>query len=125
VKAGEIVAIIGGSGAGKSSLLNSLSGRLTGCICVNGQKRDERWQRLAAYVEQEDIMYPTMTVKETIEFAAMLKLPSSMKKTEKDMNVQKTIAMLGLTPLADCRIGDNEHRGISGGEKREFRLVSN
>jgi ABC-type multidrug transport system ATPase subunit len=128
VKAGEVVAIMGGSGAGKSTLLNSISGRLrqgklTGSISVNGQKRDQRWQRLAAYVEQQDIMYPALTVKETVEFAAMLKLPRGMTKSEKDMHVQKTIAMLGLTLLADSRIGDNENRGISGGEKKRVSIA--
>lgn len=127
VQPGEMVAILGGSGAGKSTMLNVLAGRLStgkprGIITVNGQRRDENWKRLAAYVEQQDILYPTLTVKETITFAAMLKLPKSMSKEQKKVRVQETINMLGLGKVEKSRIGDAEHRGISGGEKKRVSI---
>jgi ABC-type multidrug transport system ATPase subunit len=52
----------------------------------------------------------------------MLKLPSNMTKEEKLHQVESTLRMLGLTPVADTRIGDAENRGISGGEKKRVSI---
>lgn len=127
VKHGQAIAILGPSGAGKSTLLNVLAGRITtgiptGSITINGEKRDSSWKTIAAYVEQADIMYSMLTVKETITFAAMLKLPSTMSNEEKEHCVESTIRMLGLAPVSDARIGNSENRGISGGEKKRVSI---
>lgn len=83
VKAGELIAIMGPSGSGKTTLLNTLAHRVAaagattrGDILTNGQSIE--WQHLrhlSAYVEQEDALIGSLTVKETMDFAARLALP--------------------------------------------------
>jgi ABC-type multidrug transport system ATPase subunit len=83
VKAGELIAIMGPSGSGKTTLLNTLSHRIaaagastSGDILTNGQPIE--WQHLrhlSAYVEQEDALIGSLTVRETMDFAARLALP--------------------------------------------------
>lgn len=82
VKAGELIAIMGPSGSGKTTLLNTLSHRAAaagattrGDILTNGQPIE--WQHLrhlSAYVEQEDALIGSLTVRETMDFAARLAL---------------------------------------------------
>lgn len=83
VHPGEMLAIMGPSGSGKTTLLNVLAHRVaaagatsTGNICVNGQTANLKMIRdLSAYVEQEDALIGSLTVKETMMFAARLSLP--------------------------------------------------
>lgn len=83
VNAGEMLAIMGPSGSGKTTLLNTLAHRVaasgattTGDICVNGIRIDTTTLRgISAYVEQEDALIGSLTVRETMIFAAQLALP--------------------------------------------------
>lgn len=127
VNHGQVVAILGPSGAGKSSLLNVLAGRISGgrpsgTITISGKRRGADWNRVAAYVEQADVMYPMLTVRETVAFSAMLRLPSEYSKKQKMTCVDDVIRVLGLQHIADTRIGDAEHRGVSGGEKKRVSI---
>lgn len=126
-KPGETIGIMGASGAGKSTLLNVLAGRIgvgeiTGTIRVNGKPRADNWKRVVAYVEQDDIMYRTLTVRETITFAANLKLPGHLTKEQRKERVDAVMTALGLMPVADTIIGDQEHRGVSGGERKRVSI---
>ena len=103
IKAGQVVAIMGGSGAGKSSMLNTLAGRisnnsiLSGDILVDGKERDPgNWKLQCAYVEQDDVLFPNLTVFETLSYSAMLRLPSTVSAEEKLFRVNKVISELGL-----------------------------
>lgn len=83
IKAGETMAIMGPSGSGKTTLLNTLAhsaaaaGATTrGDILTNGQFIDRnQLHHLSAYVEQEDALIGSLTVRETMNFAARLALP--------------------------------------------------
>ncbi|KAF2746946.1 P-loop containing nucleoside triphosphate hydrolase protein [Sporormia fimetaria CBS 119925] len=83
----------------------------------------------SAYVIQQDILLPTLTVRETLTYAADLRLPGSVNKAERRRLVEEVIIELGLKEAADTRIGNHEHRGCSGGEKRRtsigVQLLSN
>ena len=79
---GQFLSIIGASGAGKTTLLNHLSGRLisknlhiTGDIKVNGVEKSKvpSYSVFSAYVQQDDVLYQTMTVRECITFSAKLR----------------------------------------------------
>ncbi|KAG1221567.1 hypothetical protein G6F68_020888 [Rhizopus microsporus] len=85
VKPGQVMAIMGASGAGKTTLLDILAKRLksgtaSGSIYLNGQDISlDHYKKLIGYVDQEDVMIPTLTVYETILYSALLRLPRSMR----------------------------------------------
>ncbi|KAJ6286831.1 P-loop containing nucleoside triphosphate hydrolase protein [Bipolaris maydis] len=132
---GSLTAIIGGSGSGKTSLLNSMSGRLamgsrlatSGRTLFNGS--EDVSQIKSAYVIQQDILLPTLTVRETLMYAAQLRLPSSVSQAERKRLVEEVILELSLKEAAGTRIGNHAHKGCSGGEKRRtsigVQLLSN
>ncbi|GBG59386.1 hypothetical protein CBR_g38412 [Chara braunii] len=125
-RSGEILAIVGPSGAGKSALLDALAGRiaasassLEGLILVNGRPMDSKQLRkLSAYVAQDDALFAYLTVKETLLFSARLRLPADMPIDDKVARVDMLIATLGLSPRANTRIGNEQLRGLSEGERR-------
>lgn len=125
---GSLTAIIGSSGSGKTSVLNTLSkrvaeGRLrtTGDITYNGS--DQLRSVRSAYVMQQDVLLPTLTVRETLCYAAELRLPPPTTREERQKVVENVILELGLKECADTRIGNNSHKGCSGGEKRRTSLA--
>eukprot|EP01134_Creolimax_fragrantissima_P006164 CFRG6164T1 len=131
VEPGSMLAIMGASGAGKTTLLNLLAGRLTssgdckteGRIYVNGKKRNyAQFKKYSAYVMQDDDMFAEMTVKETITFSAVLRLPSVVDKKETALRVNKILAELGLNHVAESYIGNNILRGVSGGERKRVNI---
>ncbi|KNC54353.1 uncharacterized protein AMSG_10348 [Thecamonas trahens ATCC 50062] len=126
---GTVTAIMGPSGAGKSTLLNVLAGRISfsdmsGQVLVNGQPRSTAFKRIAGYVTQDDFLIPTLTVRETLNFHAQLRLGNSVSAATRVARVEKVIAQLELTHVADSRIGDRLIRGISGGERRRVSIAT-
>ncbi|KAJ1882737.1 hypothetical protein H4R99_001147 [Coemansia sp. RSA 1722] len=126
---GELVAIMGSSGAGKTTLLNVLSGRvqggrLYGDIKFNGQKRvPHSFKRMLAYVEQDDLMFAQMTVRETLTTSAQLRLPDDKYTQEqKTERVDAVMRQLRLTHVADSKIGGYGERGVSGGERKRVSI---
>ena len=110
-------------------MLNILAGRvdggsLSGSITLQGSCRSKKsWKRQTGYVEQEDIMYRTLTVRENLEYAARLRLSSTeWTLTEKLARVDHVIGRLGLNKCADTPIGDETFRGISGGERKRVSI---
>jgi ABC-type multidrug transport system ATPase subunit/ABC-type multidrug transport system permease subunit len=96
---------------------------LEGSITLNGKKLESSLLRvLSAYVMQDDLLYPMLTVKETLMYAAEFKLPRSMSKEKKKRRVEELIMQLGLGAAKNTIIGDEGHRGISGGERRRVSI---
>ncbi|KAJ4744866.1 ABC transporter G family member 2 [Rhynchospora pubera] len=126
---GEILAILGPSGSGKSTLIDALANRiarksLDGLISLNGEKIDieEKLKAISAYVMQDDLLYPMLTVQETLMFSAELRLPQSVSRSKKRERVSKLIELLGLGLVASAIVGDEGKRGISGGERRRVSI---
>lgn len=121
---GEALFIMGASGAGKSSLLNCICSRLDykGQVLVNKslEVNSENYGRFGAYVTQDDVLYATLTCKESIAFAAKLRLGLNDKETQKE--VENVIYDLGLNACKDTLVGSNLIRGLSGGERKRTAI---
>ncbi|CAK9155087.1 unnamed protein product [Ilex paraguariensis] len=125
---GEILAVLGASGSGKSTLIDALANRiakgsLKGTVTLNGEPLESRLLKvISAYVMQDDLLFPMLTVEETLMFAAEFRLPRTLSKSKKKMRVQALIDQLGLRNAAKTVIGDEGHRGVSGGERRRVSI---
>lgn len=129
VKPGHLMAVMGPTGCGKSSLLNSLAGRLpkngklTGEILVNGAPRTSEFHKYSAYSLQDDALFANLTVRETFWVAAELRLPAKTTAEFKRQVVQSIIMAMGLTKAADTRVGNHLRRGVSGGERKRTNIA--
>ncbi|OAL27244.1 hypothetical protein AYO20_09842 [Fonsecaea nubica] len=128
---GQLTAIMGASGAGKSTFLDILArknkrGTVLGHMYVNGEKiLDGEYRNVVGYVDQEDTLLPTLTVHETISTSALLRLPADMGISVKEQRVIEVMQQLGIYHIKDQVIGSEEGngRGISGGEKRRVGIA--
>lgn len=128
---GEVTAIMGASGAGKTTFLDILArknkrGVANGDFYVNGEKVDTSdFKSVIGFVDQEDTMLPTLTVHETILTSALLRLPRNMGRASKEQRVIEVEKQLGIYNIRDSLIGSEEGkgRGISGGEKRRVGIA--
>lgn len=125
---GEIMAVLGASGSGKSTLIDALANRiakgsLKGTVTLNGEVLESRLLKvISAYVMQDDLLFPMLTVEETLMFSAEFRLPRTLSKSKKKLRVQALIDQLGLRNAAKTVIGDEGHRGVSGGERRRVSI---
>ena len=141
VESGEILAILGSSGAGKSTLLNILAGMppvssssllptldngisLSGTVTLNGMKRDSKtFQQRTSYVEHSayDGLFSTLTVREHIEYSALLRLPMTCTIQQKLSKVDSIMKQLQLTHIQNCRVSGS---GGGGGGRGAGRVSS-
>jgi len=121
----HMLAIMGPSGCGKSTLLDTLAGRLAssaesdGEIRVNGHNTGSLSYGKSAYVTQDEMLAGTLTVEETLLFAARLRLPVA---TDKMAIVDSVIQELGLESVRYTYVGNWHLRGISGGQRRRVAI---
>lgn len=128
---GEVTAIMGASGAGKTTFLDILArknkrGVDSGDFYVNGEKvSTSDYKSVIGFVDQEDTMLSTLTVHETILTSALLRLPKNMSRQAKEQRVVEVEKELGIYNIRDSLIGSEEGkgRGISGGEKRRVGIA--
>lgn len=130
VHPGELLAIMGASGAGKTSFLDILArkkkrGHVVGDFWLNGEKiADDEFRSVTGFVDQDDTMLATLTVHETILDSALLRLPKEMSRTSKEQKVEDVERQLGIHHIRHQLIGSEESvRGISGGEKRRVAIA--
>ncbi|KAG8366541.1 hypothetical protein BUALT_Bualt17G0090600 [Buddleja alternifolia] len=126
VQPGELLAMLGPSGSGKTTLLTALAGRLhgkiSGTIHYNGEPFSSSIKRKTGFVTQDDVLYPHLTVLETLTYAALLKLPKTLTRKEKMEQAELIISELGLTRCRNTIIGGPLLRGVSGGERKRVSI---
>lgn len=110
VKPGTLTALMGVSGAGKTTLLDCLADRtsmgvITGQMLVDGHPRDTSFQRKTGYVQQQDLHLQTTTVREALNFSALLRQPAHVPREEKLAYVDEVIRLLDMEEYADAVVG--------------------
>jgi ABC-type multidrug transport system ATPase subunit len=127
VNSGEVLAIMGPSGAGKTCLidlltLESKNGDSVGEVRLNGETMNKDiFTKFCATVPQQDKHWAFLTCRETVAFAADLYL--DIPKEEKTARVDAVLATMGLTGCADTKVGNAFFSGLSGGQKRRLSLA--
>lgn len=126
VKPGELLAMLGPSGSGKTTLVTALAGRLqgklSGTVSYNGEPFTSSVKRKTGFVTQDDVLYPHLTVMETLTYTALLRLPKELTRKEKLEQVEMVVSDLGLTRCCNSVIGGGLIRGISGGERKRVSI---
>ncbi|KAI0469153.1 ABC-2 type transporter-domain-containing protein [Xylaria cf. heliscus] len=110
VKPGTLTALMGVSGAGKTTLLDALASRITmgvitGDMFVDGRPCDASFQRKTGYVQQQDLHLATTTVREALNFSAILRQPADVPREEKLAYVEEVIKLLDMQEYADAVVG--------------------
>lgn len=124
INPGELVAIIGGSGAGKSTILNCMCGYLKpdkGTVLINGVDLYQNFDSLKSivgYVPQSDIVYDNLTLYDMLLYTAKLRLPEDTTESEREAAIKRAIE---LVELQDER--NNFIKRLSGGQRKRASIA--
>ncbi len=124
VRPGELVAIIGGSGAGKSTILNCMCGYLKpqqGSVFINGVNLYQNFdsiKKLIGYVPQSDIVYDNLTLHDMLMYTAKLRLPRDIAPAEREQAIMHAIDMVELSEKKDSLI-----KSFSGGQRKRASIA--
>ncbi|CAO2040178.1 unnamed protein product [Urochloa humidicola] len=125
---GRVAAVMGPSGAGKTTFLSAIAGKATGCetsglVLINGKIEPIRgYKKIIGFVPQDDIVHGNLTVEENLWFNARCRLSAEMSKADKVLVVERVIESLGLQGIRDSLVGTVEKRGISGGQRKRVNV---
>ncbi|KAG2177325.1 hypothetical protein INT43_007982 [Umbelopsis isabellina] len=136
-KDGEMLLVLGRPGAGCTTLLRVLANMRASFTSIDGdityggidaQEFSKHYRGEVCYNEEEDINYPTLTTKQTLEFALRTKAPGKrLPEESKGEFIDKVIYMLGnmlgLTKQMDTMVGNAFVRGLSGGERKRLSIA--
>ncbi|KAH1088264.1 hypothetical protein AAZX31_07G216300 [Glycine max] len=132
---GILTALMGVSGAGKTTLMDVLSGRKTGGIIegdirIGGYPKVQKtFERVSGYCEQNDIHSPYITVEESVTYSAWLRLPTEIDSVTKGKFVEEVLETIELDYIKDCLVGIPGQSGLSTEQRKRLtiavELVSN
>uniref|UniRef100_A0A7N0V0C7 ABC transporter domain-containing protein n=1 Tax=Kalanchoe fedtschenkoi TaxID=63787 RepID=A0A7N0V0C7_KALFE len=126
---GVLTALMGVSGAGKTTLMDVLAGRKTGGyiegdIKINGYpKKQETFARISGYCEQNDIHSPQVTVLESLVYSAFLRLPAEVSREEKLAFVKEVMDLVELNNLKDAIVGLPGVSGLSTEQRKRLTIA--
>ncbi|KZT00050.1 uncharacterized protein LAESUDRAFT_739756 [Laetiporus sulphureus 93-53] len=136
VKPGEMLLVLGRPGAGCSTLLRALANKWDDYHAILGevhydsltpQQIHASYRGDVQYCPEDDVHFPTLTVQETLDFAAKTRVPQQRiiphRKDHVALMTEVLASVLGLTPVLDTKVGDASIRGISGGEKKRVSIA--
>ena len=124
IKPGELVAVIGGSGAGKSTILNAMCGYLEptqGEVYINGvdlYRNFDSLKKLIGYVPQSDIVYDNLTLHDMLMYTAKLRLPKDTLPSERESAINRAIEMVELPEKKNSLI-----KSLSGGQRKRASIA--
>ncbi|KAM0032056.1 putative ABC-type sulfate transporter [Helianthus debilis subsp. tardiflorus] len=126
---GVLTALMGVSGAGKTTLMDVLAGRKTGGyiegdIRISGfPKKQETFARISGYCEQTDIHSPHITVHESLIYSAFLRLPNEVGNEEKMLFVREVMELVELDKLKDAIVGLPGISGLSTEQRKRLTIA--
>ncbi|TKW15301.1 hypothetical protein SEVIR_5G228700v4 [Setaria viridis] len=126
---GVLTALMGVSGAGKTTLMDVLAGRKTGGyiegdISISGYpKKQETFARISGYCEQNDIHSPQVTVYESLLFSAWLRLPKDVDSNTRKIFIEEVMELVELKPLRDSLVGLPGVNGLSTEQRKRLTIA--
>ncbi|KAL3646851.1 ABC transporter G member 39 [Castilleja foliolosa] len=126
---GVLTALVGVSGAGKTTLMDVLAGRKTGgyiegSIFISGYPKNQAtFARISGYCEQNDIHSPHVTVYESVLYSAWLRLPAEVKKDTRKMFVEEVMELVELNPIRNSLVGLPGVDGLSTEQRKRLTIA--
>ncbi|KAK2994423.1 hypothetical protein RJ640_009650 [Escallonia rubra] len=126
---GILTALVGVSGAGKTTLMDVLAGRKTGgyiegSITISGfPKNQQTFARVSGYCEQNDIHSPYVTVYESLLYSAWLRLAAAIKTDARKMFVEEVMDLVELNPLRNAIVGLPGVDGLSTEQRKRLTIA--
>ncbi|KAL4878228.1 ABC-2 type transporter-domain-containing protein [Aspergillus karnatakaensis] len=131
VRSGEIMLVLGRPGAGCSTLLRTIAGHhasylgVTGSIDYSGLSSEDvkkHYRDQVAYVPEDDVHFPTLNVRQTLEFALQSKTPKRHRdKIPRYLEIYGRV--FGMSHTMDTLVGNEYIRGVSGGERKRISII--
>lgn len=125
---GRLIAVMGGSGVGKSTLVQLLNGSLTpqaGRVLINGidlHRNPAALEGVVGTVPQDDLLFEDLTVRENLDYNARLCL-AGLSAAERGERVRRMLAELRQEEIADLKVGDPLSKTISGGQRKRLNIA--
>ncbi|XP_030526169.1 pleiotropic drug resistance protein 1-like [Rhodamnia argentea] len=126
---GVLTALMGVSGAGKTTLMDVLAGRKTGGyiegdITISGYpKKQDTFARISGYCEQNDIHSPHVTVYESLLYSAWLRLPPGVDHRTRKMFIEEVMELVELNPLRQALVGLPGVDGLSTEQRKRLTIA--
>ncbi|XP_062171942.1 ABC transporter G family member 31 [Alnus glutinosa] len=126
---GVLTALVGSSGAGKTTMMDVLAGRKTGGyiegdIRISGHPKEQRtFARISGYVEQNDIHSPQVTVEESLWFSSSLRLPKEVSKEKRHEFVEEVMRLVELETLRHALVGLPGRTGLSTEQRKRLTIA--